>query len=68
MPGIPASSGGRDWDDHSLRLAVEKVCRSPSQPIGGCGGTLLSSQLCGKINRKIIVQASLGKKETLFGK
>jgi hypothetical protein len=44
----------------------KKVCKTPSQQkTGGCGDTCLSSQLWWEIqNRKIVVQAILGKKKS----
>jgi hypothetical protein len=49
---------------------MQKICDIPSQPIKvGPRSYSLSSQLLGRINRKIVIQASPGYKyETLFKK
>jgi hypothetical protein len=39
-------SKGKDWKDHNSRPAQQNVRKTPSQPMAGCRGTCLSSQLC----------------------
>jgi hypothetical protein len=34
----PSFSGGRDWEDHILRLVYAKVQETPSQTMAGCDG------------------------------
>jgi hypothetical protein len=46
----PSYLGSRDGEDQGSRPAVGKMfTRPPSQPMAGCGGTYLSSQLCGEV-------------------
>jgi hypothetical protein len=58
----PSYLEGRDWEDHSLRPSeAKKITRPPTHTIKDeHGSALLSSSYSGNINRRILVQASLG--------
>jgi hypothetical protein len=55
----PSFWGDRDRKDHRLKSSQTKVLQTPSQPMVGCSGLGLSSQLCGEAEiRGSMVQAS----------